>query len=299
MENQQTEAHRTWFESLVTEYLDAERARHRPATLKAWQDALSRLQRFLCAQGRERLQEITSADLEAWRTKLTEQRFAPATLELFCRSARRFFAWLEREQRLFLNPARDFLVPKPERPALAVLTPEQIQSLLNRPDVSTVCGLRDRALLETAYATGLRAHDLRSLHCQDLGRETVHVRGKSRSVPLAPQASQWVQRYLREARPKLLRRASPALWLTTGGEPLGLVTMQQVFRRHALAAGLGSVSPQAVRRACAVHRWQAGAHPLQLQLLLGHRSQKILAQYLRTSGRELLARQAQPQEVPR
>jgi integrase/recombinase XerD len=294
MKNQFNTANHTWFNSLVSEYLDAQRSEHRPATLRAWQSALGHLQQFL--QGQERLQDITSADLEAWRVALTEKHFAPATLEIWCRSARQFFTWLEQQQRLFLNPARDFIVPKPERPALPVLTREQLQSLLSQPDVNTTCGLRDRALLETTYATGMLVQELRGLHCQDVGQDTVHIRGKVRKVPLTPEANQWVQRYLQESRPKLLKHPSPALWLTTTGSPLGLATMQQIFRRHSLAAKLGHVSPNAVRRACVVHRWQAGAHPLELQLLLGHRKLQILSQYLRVTVRELFARhqEAQP-----
>jgi integrase/recombinase XerD len=296
MKNQQNTSHHTWFDSLVNEYLDAQRPGHRPATLALWQRALGELQQFLSAQGRERLQDITGDDLEAWRVGM-QQRFASATLEIFGRTARQFFTWLEQQQRLFLNPARDFVVPKSERAALPVPTREQLQKFLSQPDAGTPCGLRDRALLETLYATALRAREVRQLHCADVSRETVQVRGaRGRKIPLTPEASDWLQRYVQEARPKLLKHPSPALWLSRDGSALTETTMQQAFRRHSLAAGLDIILPDALRRACAAHRWQNGAHPLELQLLLGHKSLRILGQYLRVSMREL-ARRAQPPEA--
>jgi integrase/recombinase XerD len=296
MKNQQNTSHHTWFDSLVNEYLDAQRPGHRPATLALWQRALGELQQFLAAQGRERLQDITGDDLEAWRGEM-QQRFASATLEIFGRAARQFFTWLERQQRLFLNPARDFVVPKSERAALPVPTPEQIQKLLSQPDAENVFGIRDRALLHTTYATGMLVHELRGLHGPDVSKDIAQVRGRrGRKVPLTPEASQWLQRYLQEARPKLAKHSSPALWLNKQGEPLTREALLQIFRRHALDAGLGQVSPNALRRACATHRWQSGAHPLELQLLLGHRSLETLGQFLRVGVREL-ARRAQPQEA--
>jgi len=299
MKNQQNTSHHNWFDSLVDEYLDAQRREHRPKTLQAWQGALHHLRRFLSAQGRERLQDITTADLEAWRVELSQRNFAPATLEILGRSARQFFTWLEGQQRLFLNPARDFIVPRPERPARSVLTRGQIEKFLSQPDVNTVHGLRDRALLEILYATGMLARELRGLLCQDVNPESAQVRGaRGRKTPLTPEAGRWLERYMESARPKLLQHPSPALWLSRDGSPLIESAMRQAFRRHSLAAGLGIITPDAIRRACAVHRWQNGAHPLELQLLLGHKSPQILGQYLRLGVRELFARPQNQEAQP-
>jgi integrase/recombinase XerD len=283
MENQQTVSHHTWLAPLAAEYLDAQGGS--PKTILIRRQALTHLQRFLDAQGRERLPDVTAADLEAWRLDLRQRNFAPASLEVFCRSVRQFFNWLEQGQRVFTNPAAGFIVPRPPRPLLPVLTPEQVQRLLSQPDRGTAIGVRDRALFAAVYATGIAAQELRTLHCHDASREAVKVRGhKPRTLPLDAYAAEALPRYLDQARPKLLgKNKTPALWLTNRGAALTHEALQQVFSRHSKAAGLGYITPAAVRRACVVHRWQAGAHPLELQLLLGHASLRSLCQYLRVT----------------
>lgn len=269
------------------EYLEAQGGS--PKTRVIRRQALKHLERFLEAQGRERLADITMADLEAWRRELLHRNFAPASLEVYCRSVRQFFNWLEQGQRVFINPAASFIVPRAPRPSLPVLTPEQVRRLLHQPDQGTVTGLRDRALLATVYATGVTAQELRTLHSQDAGRDAVKIGGhKPRTLPLDAHAAEALLRYLDLARPKLIgENKTAALWLTSRGQVLTPDALQQIFPRHSKAAGLGYITPGAVRRACAVHRWQAGAHPLELQLLLGHTSLRTLCQYLRVTNTEL------------
>jgi len=287
MENQQTVSHHTWLAPLAAEYLDAQGGSPKTAVIR--RQALKHLQRFLDAQGRERLPDVTAADLEAWRLDLIQRNFASASLEVFCRSVRQFFHWLEQGQRVFINPAAGFIVPRPPRPLLPVLTPEQVQRLLSQPDRGTAIGVRDRALFAAVYATGIAAQELRTLHCHDASREAVKVRGhKPRTLPLDAYAAEALPRYLDQARPKLLgKNKTPALWLTNRGEALTHEALQQVFSRHSKTAGLGYITAAAVRRACAVHRWQGGTHPLELQLLLGHAGLRTLCQYLRVTTTEL------------
>ena len=272
---------------LADEYLSAQGGSPKTAVIR--RQAIAHLQRFLDAQGRERLADITAADLEAWRLDLLQRNVAPASVEVFCRSVRQFFHWLEQGQRLFVNPAAGFIVPKPPRPVLPVLTPEQIQRLLAQPEQATATGTRDRALLALVYATGITARELRSLHCQDVSRDAVKVRGhKPRTLPLDATTAEALARYLDQARPALLGgNKTPALWLTNQGQALTHDALQQICLRHSKSAGLGYITTAALRRACAVHRWQAGAHPLELQLLLGHTSLQTLCQYMRVTTAEL------------
>lgn len=287
MENQQITSHHRWLAPLVGQYLDAQAGS--PKTAGVRRQALTHLERFLTAQGRERLADITAADLEAWRLDLLQRNFAPASLEVFCRSVRQFFTWLEQGQRLFVNPAAGFIVPRPPRPVLPVLAPEQVQRLLSQPDQATAIGTRDRALLAVVYVTGISAHEVRSLQCQDASREAVKVRGRRpRTLLLDAPTAEALARYLEEGRPALLgQNKTPALWLTNRGQALTHDALQQICPRHGKTAGLGYLTTAALRRACAVHRWQAGAHPLELQLLLGHASLQTLCQYLRVTTAEL------------
>jgi integrase/recombinase XerD len=274
-------------QELREQYLQAQGASPNTATLR--RKAIAHLGRFLSSQGRSRLADITPADLEGWRADLRQRRLAPTSLEVYCRSVRQFFTWLEQEQRLFVNPAAGFLVPRPRRPRLPVLSPAQLQLLLSQMNPASLIGMRDRALLATLYATGVTAGELLSLQMQDASPEAIRVRGrKPRTLPLDVTAADAVTRYLNEARPGLLGgKQRTFLWLTQEGEPLTQGALHQVVRRHAKAAGLGCVSSASLRRACGVHRWQAGAHLLELQLLLGHASLKTLCQYLRVTTAEL------------
>ncbi len=273
--------------SLAQEYLKAQAGS--PKTKSIREKALNQLHRFLEARGRGRLQDITSADLEAWRLDMLDRHLAPASVDMYARAIRQFFGWLEQSQRLFLNPAAGLVVPRLTRKVLPVPTPAQVQQLLAEPDPSTATGLRDRALLESMYATGITAGEVRTLQCQDVEGDRIQVRGnKPRKLPLGSQAEEWLRRYLEQGRPTLLGKAETStLWIISQGGPLSPETLQQILRRHCLAAGIATLSPSALRRACAMHRWWAGTHPLELQLLLGHSSLQMLAQYLRVGVRGL------------
>jgi integrase/recombinase XerD len=272
---------------LAQEYLKAQAGS--PKTKAIREKALNQLQRFLEEHGRERLQDITSADLEAWRLGMLERQLAPASVDMYVRAIRQFFGWLEQSQRLFLNPAARLVVPRLTRKVLPVPTPAEVQQLLAQPDPSKATGLRDRALLETIYTTGITAGELRTLQCQDVDGDRMQVRGvRPRKLPLGSRAEEWLRRYLEQGRPKLLGKVETStLWIISQGGPLSPETLQQILRRHCLAAGIATLSPSALRRACARHRWRAGTHPLELQLLLGHSSMQMLAQYLRVGVRGL------------
>jgi len=155
--------------------------------------------------------------------------------------------------------------------------------------------VRDRALIETAYATGARREELARLTVLDVDLDNQRLRvlgkgSKERVLPLGKQAVQWLQRYIRESRQKLLKEKldEPALWIDLHGKPLAYEAFQQILTRHSYAAAIRpAISAHALRRACATHMLKNGAHPLQLQMLLGHATLKTLSQYLRLTVVEL------------
>ena len=150
-------------------------------------------------------------------------------------------------------------------------------------------------MIETGYSTGARREELSRLEMQDLnlGVGTLRVLGKGekeRVLPLGRQAVHWLGRYLREARPELLRgdEKAAALWIDLHGHALDYSALQQILRRHCIAAGIQPIiTPHAIRRACATHMLQNNAHPLQLQALLGHATPRTLGHYLRLTITEL------------
>lgn len=281
---------------LAQEYLQSLSLRHySPRSVSTYGNAIDAFLEFLKNQGRARVADITCEDLEGWRLVLVQRNFAPASLELYLRTVRQFFAWLESRQLLFLNPAAGLIIPKPPRKLLPVPTEEQMTKLLAQPNVGTSCGIRDRALLETGYSTGARREELERLTIfdADLDHGTLRVLGKGkkeRVVPLGKQSVLWLTRYIRDTRPKLLKENldETALWIDIHGHALDYSAFQQILKRHCVAAGIQpTITPHALRRACVTHMLKRGAHPLELQLLLGHATLKTLSQYLRLTITEL------------
>lgn len=211
---------------------------------------------------------------------------------------RRFFALLFEEGRLRQNPAQRLERPRvPHRIPGEVLTIEQTEKLLRAADRATALGLRDRAVVELLYATGLRNMELRALDVSDLDRTEREVfvrRGKGekeRIVPLTRSAYTEVVAYVERARPELASRHADsyqALFLSRRGRRLGGLDLSRILARLAEAAELKlRVTPHTMRRSFATHLLRGGASLRHIQLLLGHASLDTTALYLRLSGDEL------------
>ena len=190
---------------------------------------------------------------------------------------RRFFRWTVRERlrdsdpTLKLDAARQPLrVPKS-------LSEAQVEALLAAPDVETPLGLRDRAMLELLYASGLRVSELVALQTVrvSFSEGTLHVVGKGakeRMVPFGEEARGWIERYVREARAAILAgQASDALFVTARGGPMTRQMFWKLIKAHALAAGIAvPLSPHTLRHAFATHLLNHGADLRTVQMLLGH-----------------------------
>ena len=258
-------------------------------SLTSFRQSLEPFLLFLAAKGIARLQDVTPAELAAYRVHLAEERsLRISTIHQYLRTVRRFFAYLEETRVVFLNPAAALEMPRPDRRLGFVPTRVQVKRLLSQPDTATNAGVRDRALMETAYSTGIRAGELCALRLHDLQlrERLIRVMGKGRKerlVPLGRTAATWLKRYLKEHRGGLLlKKKEDALWLSVqGGRPLQVMGLELQMRRYSARAALErNITPHALRRACATHMLQNGAHPVEVQLLLGHASLRTLSQYL-------------------
>lgn len=191
---------------------------------------------------------------------------------------RTWFAWLTREHHIASNPASELVLPKlPKRLPRALLSPEDIAAILHEAEPSTAQGLRDRALLETLYATGLRRMELAALarYDIDLNRRLVFVRAgkgaKDRVVPLGERAAAWIDRYLIEARPQLLAAETDALFVTDYGDPISPAWLADKVKRYMKFAGIErNGATHLFRHACATHMLENGADVRFLQEMLGH-----------------------------
>jgi site-specific recombinase XerD len=280
----------------VKRYLSAYRRRkYSSKSLETYQNALNSFERYLMQADIGRIQDITYEDLSRYRLNLVERNFTDPTIDIYLRTVRSFFKYLEDNQHIFTNPARDLTVPRYQRKLLPVPSEDDMEKVLSQPNTATSVGIRDRALIETAYTSGVRRAELARLTIfdPDLKQGTLRVKGKGRKervVPLGKQAVFWLRQYLEHARPKLSKDLNEhALWISrTGGKKLSTAGIALMFHKYGRAAGLsGPLSVHAVRRACVTHMLQNGAHPVEIQMLLGHSNLKSLSQYLRVTVTDL------------
>jgi integrase/recombinase XerD len=219
----------------------------------------------------------TREQLQAYLAECVSRGIRPRSTARLLSSLRRFYQYLLREQMITDDPTAQIESPKLGRPLPRSLTEEQVEKLLQAPDAETALGLRDRAMLETLYATGLRVSELVGLTVQqaNLQAGVVKVIGKGdkeRLVPLGEEAIEWLQRYLNEARAKLLHgQTSNALFPTARGAAMTRQAFWYNLKRYTRVAGIEThLSPHTLRHAFATHLLNHGADLRVVQMLLGH-----------------------------
>jgi len=257
------------------EHLRAERglAGH---TLVAYEGDLRALTAFAMARGISVL-ELAHADFADFIGSLRERGLSARSQARHVFSIRGFFGFALREGLLARDPTENVRPPRAFRGLPRYLTPVQVEALLAAPAVKTAVGLRDRAILEVLYATGLRASELTSLALDGLDLELGVVRvlgkgGKERLVPLGREAQRWTRRYLQEARGGFVREGSGSVvFLSQRGGRLSAMGLWGVVRRHAVTAGIERVvTPHVLRHSFATHLLERGADLRALQAMLGH-----------------------------
>src|SRR5262245_52431832 len=227
---------------------------------------------------RRSLAEASADDIIDWMESMRKAGRRPATIGRRLAAARGFFRHLGQEGTRRRDPTEHIERPRSPRPLPKTLSPRAAAALVESPDVSTPRGLRDRALLELLYASGLRATECLTLASGDVNLNAGYVQcmgkaRKERSVPVGEEALGWIRRYLSEVRPRILRgrRDSGRLFLSPRGGPLTRQALWYIVRRAARAAGVRSrVSPHTLRHCFASHLLEGGADLRAVQTMLGH-----------------------------
>lgn len=246
-------------------------------TLKAYRQDLEQF--FAWAKERNIDPECPAADsiseYVAFRIDRTSSRSAARSLS----SLKRFFRYLLREEILDYDPCRTTAAPALGHVLPKTLSEQEVTRLINAPDVSGSLGLRDRAMIEVLYSTGMRVSELVTLPVSqvDLQVGACRVVGKGdkeRLVPLGDHAADWIGRYLEGARPDILKdRHSPSLFVSIRGRAMTRQGFWQNLKRHAVQADIRSpISPHTLRHAFATHLINHGADLRSVQLMLGHSS---------------------------
>jgi integrase/recombinase XerD len=259
-------------------YLDHLRVERRLAvlTIESYSRDLVALARFAESSGRA-VERLSRDDLEAFVRDLMSSGLSPRSTARAVACVRGFYRFLVLDRRLDASPADDLRAPRAWPALPRFLTLEEVDRLLAAPDVNTPLGLRDRALVELLYATGLRVSELVGLKPADLNLEAGYLTcigkgGKERLVPIGDQAVAWVQRYARDGRPRLAKgRPSARLFLNARGGGLSRVGFWKVLKalgtRSDLPRGL---SPHVLRHSFATHLLDRGADLRAIQMMLGH-----------------------------
>ncbi len=201
----------------------------------------------------------------------------PRSIGRLVASMRRFYRYCLRENLIQVDPTLQIESPKLPRSLPKSLNEEEVDDLLNAPDVNQPIGLRDKAMLELLYASGLRVSELVNIKVNEVSTQdgVVRVTGKgskTRLVPMGEEAADWIDRYLKSARPEMLqKRLSDALFVTNRASAMTRQAFWYLIKRYALQAGIHKpMSPHVMRHAFATHLLNHGADLRVVQMLLGH-----------------------------
>ena len=252
-------------------YLQVEKglARH---SLDSYRRDLDRLQTWANKNGKQ-VSDLTRADLRKWIASLSREGLAPTSIARAVSATRGFFKFLMLDGHIKSHPAEDLDTPQRFAYLPKFLTEDEINRLFTAPDISTEEGIRDRAVLEIMYATGLRVSELVNLKQADVdllaGLVKCHGKGnKERRVPLGKSAIHWLQQYS-AVKKGYGKQSAPNVFLHRG-RPFTRQLAWFMIKSHAEKVGIKNVSPHTLRHSFATHLLQHGADSRSVQALLGH-----------------------------
>lgn len=247
-------------------------------TLESYERDLSHYIDYIEKQGVLSLEQSTKTNIAQYLHSLKQLGRAPATISRNMVSIRALYQYLAKERRISHDPSLHLETPKIERRLPKVLTVDEVERLLEAPECGSPNGMRDKAMLELLYATGIRVSELISLDVADvdMGMGFVRCKGsgsRERIVPLGRIAAQWLESYIRTMRPQLLRhgREQEALFINHHGSRLTRQGFWKIMKRYASESGTDKViTPHTLRHSFATHLLENGADLKSVQEMLGH-----------------------------
>ena len=253
-------------------YLSVEKG-YSPNTLSSYQKDLEDWLEFLKNKG----YGLTEEGIREYLFHLRKKGYRISSISRKVSALRSFIRFLLQEGFLSSDPAENLFSFHREKKLPHALSLQDMEKLLELPDTSKPQGVKDRAILEFLYATGLRVSELVELKLEDVDLEVGYVRckgkgRKERIVPLGKESEKWLRKYLTEVRSRLDREGSPYLFLRRGGKPFTRQGIWKIIRKYSRMMGLKNVSPHTLRHSFATHLLQGGADLRVVQELLGHAS---------------------------
>ena len=260
--------------SEYTDYLKIEK-RQSQNTLAAYRRDVSRFAKYL---PNKRLDDAKISDVRSFLVFLrNEEGLAPSSVARCLSSLKSFYEYLSVENLISENPTENIASPRPWRKLPNVMSVEEVDALITAPDINTLAGIRDLAMLELIYATGLRVSELVSLKMSAVDLEVGYLRSlgkgsKERVVPIGDVAKTAIESYVNNARPLFQKkRRSGDLFLTRRGNAMTRQGFWKILKKYSIKAKIeGAVSPHALRHAFATHLLERGADLRSVQMMLGH-----------------------------
>jgi integrase/recombinase XerD len=247
-----------------------------PNTVEAYSRDLAALANFAERKNRS-IEALERRDLEAFVRSLMTGGNSPRSVGRAVATIRGFYRFLAASGLVPADPSADLRAPRAWPALPKALGLEEVDRLLEVPDASTPLGMRDHALIELLYATGLRVSELVGLKPSDVNLESGYLTctgkgDKQRMVPIGHTASEWVDRYMREARPVLVRRSkAPWLFVNARGQGLSRVGFWKILKAYGRQAGISrGLTPHVLRHSFATHLLERGADLRAIQMMLGH-----------------------------
>jgi integrase/recombinase XerD len=250
-------------------------------TILAYGRDLKRFAVFLATRRKNEVDTVDREDVVDFLSHLYRQKLDSRSVSRYLVSLRSFFKYALAEELVRKDPTENLESPKIRQSLPSYLRKEEVERLLSAPSTNTPVGLRDRAMLEVLYSTGLRVSELLNLRISDLDMRMGCVRcigkgDKERLVPIGRKAIAAVEAYLADARPKLIRWGAPpphnhVLFLTVAGRRLSRITIWKILHDYGVKLGLrGRLTPHKLRHSFATHLLEGGADLRSVQLMLGH-----------------------------
>ncbi len=237
---------------------------------------LNKLRAFLALRGIVNVADVREEDLQDFVSELEEQQFKAATVSRHIASIKAFYHFLCKEQMVEVDLAEKLHAPKVEKKLPEIMTVEEAASLLDQPTGDTPKGMRDKAMLELLYATGIRVSELISLRLSDVNQKMGYIicrdGNKERMIPYGNQAKQAVAKYLQGGRHALLQDdETDILFVNCSGQPMSRQGFWKLIKNYARQAGIQTeITPHTLRHSFAAHLVENGADLRSVQEMLGH-----------------------------
>ncbi len=242
----------------------------------SYQRDLKKFVSYLNSLGLKDIKEVRDLHLQSYINQMERENFASSSISRSVASIRAFFQYLFKEGRIQKDPSENLKPPRVEKKAPEILSVEEVDRLLKQPHQDTPKGIRDTAMLELLYATGMRVSELIHLNTSDVnlqfGYVTCHENGKERVIPIGSVSRRALIRYVDEARGAFVKDdEEKALFTNCSGKPMSRQGFWKVLKGYADEAGIhGDITPHTLRHSFAVHMLQNGADVKSVQEMLGH-----------------------------